>query len=339
MSSNLFRNIKTGFGCLSKLTSLILNEPDIVNAHIAEIERTIKSTNVFKKNEAGQDGSSGLLRRNTHRLEKALCFPIKKEFFAEKFITETVVAYLKLRKNPSSDEREITWANQVLTRYFKEVGKGNKTIENARSHYLTAGTSCADTCKTPYMYSSLSPSPVSIDGLEALCRQRVSCRWFLDEEIDVTSLHKAIDVAAQAASACNRQPFVFLQIKDANLRKKIVSIPYGTKGYGDDLPNLLVVVGDLSCIEKPRDRHLIYIDSSLATSQLLLAFTAQNLGSVPINWPDVEANHIKARKLLGLHDHHVPIMLVGFGKPKKEAMIPYSEKKDHKRLLKTYDEK
>ena len=103
------------------------------------------------------------------------------------------------------------------------------------------------------------------------------------------------------------------------------------------MPHLILVLGDLSSFAFERDRHLIYIDAALATAQLMLSFTAQGLASVPINWPDVEENHKAARQLLGLAPYHVPIMLVGFGVPNPDAMIPFSQKKPPQSLLKVYE--
>jgi len=100
--------------------------------------------------------------------------------------------------------------------------------------------------------------------------------------------------------------------------------------FGDtetQLPSIIVVVGNLGCYDEIRDRHLIYIDSALATMTLMLALSSSGLGSVPINWPDIPEKHEKMRKLLRLSRWQVPIMLVGVGIPDPETKIAYSSKR------------
>jgi nitroreductase len=69
----------------------------------------------------------------------------------------------------------------------------------------------------------------------------------------------------------------------------------------------------------------------------MLALTTLGLGSVPINWPDLPENHEAMRGLLGLAPHQVPIMLIGVGHPKPDALIPYSGKRSVERVLRIHD--
>ena len=283
---------------------------------------------------------SPLLRRNTHRLEKGLCFPVVKSVFADSYIGETVAAYASALACPNHDHSELEWARDVLHRYFDSVDRTSGRVAAAHLEFLRSETEATGSVsgKTPFAYSRLSgASLVSGEEFLELCQRRVSCRWFEDRGAPREKINYAVECASQAASACNRQPFEYLLIEKLDLRKKLVSLPFGTAGFGSELPHLIMVVGDLSYLAQERDRHLIYIDSALATSQLMLAFTAQGLASVPINWPDVEENHRQARAMLQLQDHHVPIMLVGFGYPALRTMIPYSQKKTPETLLRVYE--
>ncbi|MAK43557.1 MAG: nitroreductase [Spongiibacter sp.] len=305
-----------------------------------EMDAVAAGKSAFYRSVSTPGFNSPLLRRNIHRLEKGLCFPSGKELFAEKYIEETVSAYHCATENHLHDTGELEWARSVLKRYFATVSIQNERVVSAYQRYLdieneSDGGSLA---LTPFEFGSI-PKVKESWGEEfiSLCESRVSCRWFEEKKVPRSKVEYAVNCATQAASACNRQPFQFLLIENPELKSKIVSLPFGTAGFGTDLPHLMMVVGDLSNFPLERDRHLIYIDSALATSQLLLGFTAQGLASVPINWPDVEVNHRSARELLGLENYHVPIMLVGFGIPLEQAKIPYSEKKGVEALLKTYD--
>ncbi len=327
----LIRRLKKGLELTTQM--------ELIESHESELSSVSAGINKYQQTIKKPQQSSPLLRRNIHRLEKALCFPNRKPTFAAAYIQQTVEIYQRMLEVSNSCPQEMLWAEQVLTRFFNEVDSSDQKIQSAHSLYRDIEKNPSQhTICTPRSYSKVcDPTQISSEQFSKLCHSRVSCRWFTDKRVSDQQLHYCISMASQAASACNRQPFRFLHIKNDTLRKKVVNIPLGTKAFGDDLPELIMVLGDLSHFRFPRDRHLIFTDASLATAQFLLALVVQGLAGVPINWPDIHANHQKARKLLNLQEHEFPIMLIGFGHPKSDAQIPFSQKKNVSQLLSTYE--
>src|SRR5690606_11957944 len=113
-------------------------------------------------------------------------------------------------------------------------------------------------------------------------------------------IDKALLIGRQGPSACNRLPHEFKVVDDPKLVKQVARIPFGTGGYGDNIPTIIVVVGKQQNYFSARDRHLIYIDSSLATMGVILALEALGLSSTCINWPDFFPLETKMQKSLGL---------------------------------------
>ena len=95
----------------------------------------------------------------------------------------------------------------------------------------------------------------------------------------------------------------------------------------------MAVVGDLSAYPLERDRHLIYIDASLASMQLMLAAETLGLATCPINWPDIERAEQRIRDLLDLPPHERVIMLIAIGYGDPEGGVPYSQKKQSNVLV------
>ena len=106
-------------------------------------------------------------------------------------------------------------------------------------------------------------------------------RWYLQEPVPVELVCQAIDAAAQAPSACNRQPFRFIVSTEPESASRIADCAGGTAGFAQQLPAIIVVVGDLSAYPLERDRHLIYIDAALASMQLMLAAETLGLSTCP----------------------------------------------------------
>ncbi|OBP15317.1 hypothetical protein A5320_08105 [Rheinheimera sp. SA_1] len=280
--------------------------------------------------------SSALLRRNIHRLEKGLIMQPRRPVFASDYIGETVHHYADLHRYPDFDQAELNWAFQVLTCYFSVVSDGrNKLVDLARQQFINLPVVAAkDTTQaSPYTKREAVRAEVSFASLSKLFRQRRSVRWFLPTAVDVTIIRQAVNIANQAPSACNRQPFRFDVINGSKNAAKIASLAMGTTGFAENIPCLLVVVGDLSCYPAERDRHVIYIDSSLATMQLMLALETLGLSTCPINWPDIEFREKLMQQKLELEIYERPVMLLAVGYADPDGGIAYSQKKDDQLLV------
>jgi nitroreductase len=281
--------------------------------------------------------SDPLLRRNVHRLEKGLVMRPRNAVFAEDYVVETVEALGRSRD--ALDPAERRWAEDVLGAYFDAVAD-SPAIARARARYaeLVSGAhSTAREC-APQARERGIRSGVGFDDFYALCRQRRSVRWFLQQPVPLELVERAALAAAQAPSACNRQPFWFRYFGDPAEARQVTGIAMGTVGYADNVPALAVVVGDLSAFPDERDRHLIYVDGALAAMQFMLALETLGLASCPINWPDVERLERRMARRLGLPAHCRPVMLIAIGYPDPAGGVPHSAKKAPALLLKTDDD-
>ncbi len=281
---------------------------------------------------AGNPVSSPMLRRNTHRLEKGLIMRPRRPFFAEGFIVETVEAYARARALPDFSADELKWAYDVLTQYFSVVSD-TPVIRKARDAFerVNAEPACEGASSLarsiPFGRSESPLTSISFQDLQQLFIRRRSVRWYLDKPVPIDLIRKAIDAAAQAPSACNRQPFRFIVATDPVWTSKIAACAGGTVGFAEQLPAIIVVVGNLAAYPLERDRHLIYIDSALASMQLMLAAETLGLATCSINWPDVESAESRIQKILELPSYERIIMLIAIGYGDPEGGIPFSQKK------------
>ena len=288
--------------------------------------------------------SSPLLRRNTHRLEKGLIMRPRRPVFAEGFILETVQAFDRACETPNYSAQELCWAADVLGEYFSVVSD-TAVIRNAREVFTGAGDIKIEHHDTgqvqskPYLRSESPDLSVNFEDLQKLFRRRRSVRWFLPEPVPIELIYKAIDAAAQAPSACNRQPFRFIVATEPEWVSKIADCPGGAAGFSEQLPAILVVVGDLSSYPFERDRHLIYIDASLANMQLMLAAETLGLATCPINWPDMDSAEKRIGELIDLpaYERVVMLMAIGYGDP--DGGVPYSQKKQRDSLVTEFSPK
>lgn len=296
-----------------------------------EHQASLVAQQEFKKRFTAPITSSSQLRRNIHRLEKGLIMQPRKAVFAEAYIGQTLDVYLAALKSKTVCHSELGWASDVLSEYFAVVSE-TAVIKAARQRFIVfSNTSKSDSTDlpsaTPYRHQHLPANSVSFQQLQQLFIRRRSVRWFEPRQVDDTVLQQAIDAALTAPSACNRQPVQFHIINNNERAAEVAGYAMGTVGFAQNIPCLLVIVGDLSAYEAERDRHVIYIDASLAAMQLMLALETLGLQSCPINWPDVEPLERKMAAALGLALWQRPVMLLAVGYAAPDGGIAFSQKK------------
>ena len=288
--------------------------------------------------------SCALLRRNIHRLEKGLIMKPRRNVFAERFIQETVDCYVQSMRSTHLAIPERKWATDALDEYFKVVdttpiiNSAKKTYHSARNEMpktldLALEFPCENGTFKPYPYRNLPSTSINFDELKNLFVRRRSVRWYIDKAVPLDLIQRAANIASFAPSACNRQPYRFLF---CNEKEKVISIAdcaMGTVGFAENLPAIIAIVGDLSAYPAERDRHLIYIDGSLASMQLMLALETLGLSTCSINWPDIDAREQRIREIIDLKDYERVVMLLAVGYADATGGIAYSQKKENNLIL------
>ena len=279
------------------------------------------------------------LVRNTHRIEKGLLMRPRRDVFALDFIEETVSNFLILYKVPQfSSEPQIQWSYEVLTEYFK-VTSNHPVIEEQHKQFLSVtndllGSVSGSDSLIPYERNEKKKPNISYEDFLALTRYRRSVRWFLNKPVPHDLIDKALMAARQSPSACNRQPFEYRIIDEPEALKRVTNLPMGIKGYQHNIPMMIVVVGNLEAYFNERDRHVVYIDASLANMAFMFALETLGLSSCSINWPDIESLEKRMEKELSLKKYQRPIMCMAVGYPDSKGKVAYSEKRSIEKLRK-----
>ncbi len=219
------------------------------------------------------------------------------------------------------------WAYGVLTEYFSIVTDDDPGIARAREAFEALEAPKTTPDLHPYAVQDITPTSITYDQMMELARARRSVRWFLDKPVPRELIDQALLVARQSPTACNRLPYEFLIFDEEEQARTISRIPFGAAGYAQQIPTVIVVKGDLSNYFSPRDRHVPYIDASLAAMAFMFALQTLGLASSVINWPDFEPLEAKMAKTLGLKPYERVIMMMAVGYADPTGMVASSEKK------------
>ena len=156
-----------------------------------------------------------------------------------------------------------------------------------------------------------------MDG-RTLIRRRFSCRRYGPGPVRRETLEALIEAATWAPSGGNLQPWRFVVVLSAGLRRALAGAAYG-QSFVAAAPAVFVVCAvpeESARHYGPRGRDLYCIqDTAAATENLLLAATDLGLGACWVGAFDERA----VAQGLDLPDGWRPVALVAVGSPAEEA--------------------
>ena len=328
--------LKSARSFISFVVNFVTQTPKLSSIYYAFVSRHFHNEHFavisgISKNKS-EIGNMGNFRRNIHRIEKGLITFPAKPVFAESCIIDTVQSLKILIKN-STDTDTIYWALGVLTTYFAKVTE-TETILCAKKEFHQIKKSETDNFPTIYLASDRTRSNISFEDLFELNLQRRSVRYYQNKIVPRNLVEKAIKLALQAPSACNRQPFMFRIFDEPLLIREAAQLPIGANTFSDNMKMMIFIIGDLSNYFDERDKHLIYIDSSLAVMSFVLALETLGLSSCIINWSDIPANNKKLKLFLNLEKWEQCVMSISVGYADPLCGILSSVKKEYKNVIK-----
>lgn len=152
---------------------------------------------------------------------------------------------------------------------------------------------------------------------ELVCK-RYSCRNFdAQHPVDDALVRAVIETAQLAPSACNRQPWRFVAVRNENARAVMLA---KSRPSFNDAPVLLVCLGDHSQAwhRTADNKDHTNIDVAIAVEHICLAAAALDMATCWVCSFDVDA----VRQTLNLPEHLEPVALIPLGFADPEAPQP-----------------
>jgi nitroreductase len=156
------------------------------------------------------------------------------------------------------------------------------------------------------------------DFLE-LVKQRSSCRDYLEKPVPDEILNTCLEAARWAPSACNKQPWRFIAVKDSALRKQICDkalLPGIPMPWLKKAPLIMVLCAVKSLVTHslaPMLSGVKYhlVDIGIAGEHFVIAAENQGIGTCWIGWFKPKA----VRKILNIPRDVEILSLISAGYP------------------------
>jgi len=150
---------------------------------------------------------------------------------------------------------------------------------------------------------------------------RRSLREFNEKSISDEILKKAITLAIQAPSVCNRQPWHIYEIRNKKLIEHALSLQNGNRGFGDKINHLLIITTDLKAFFSSKERYQHWIDGGIFSMSLIMALHSVGIASCCLNWSQNIRNDLKLRSKIKIENEHSVIMLLAIGYPDEDNNV------------------
>lgn len=161
---------------------------------------------------------------------------------------------------------------------------------------------------------------------------RRSVREFTPETVTDEDIARAVQIAMQAPSVCNRQGARVHQFEDPRIIKSVLDIQGGFSGYKMP-PRLLLVTADLDAFLFAPERNQPFVDGGLFMMSLLLGLTQVGLGSCSLNTAMGTEKETAIRKIIDIPDHEVFISFIAVGHYEEKVLVPRSKRTDMGHVL------
>jgi nitroreductase len=165
--------------------------------------------------------------------------------------------------------------------------------------------------------------------IRSLILERRSVRHFqTDKVISNDLIEKAVKLAVNCPSACNRQPYKVRVIKEPSKIKALCEIQGGTAGFSE-IPLLLLITYSRTFYHNSIERNSGFIDSGIFLMNLVYSLSIYELDCCILNNAFSTKKDQKMRteiKTIGGDEEFVVFIAVGYGKV--DSFVPASIKNE-----------
>ncbi len=264
-----------------------------------------------------------------HRLEKSMSFRNRNSSSGWGATSDLVAHLMKYNKH----NREFTFHERVAIKVLGDF------IEATPSNAMqVAPRQVIEFWEQYKIYSSeiggvIEKSYESLQGgklsqPEDFFLTRHSVRDFDTKSVSIEDIERAISLALNTPSVCNRQSSYVYSLTSRTEIDKALSLQNGNRGFGHEVPCLLILCSDVSAFDTASERYQQWIDGGMFSMSIVWALHSLGLSSCCLNWSKGPLDDLKLRKIVNIRNEHTVLMMMAVGIPRESIKVCFSARKD-----------
>ncbi len=247
-----------------------------------------------------------------HRLEKSLSFRTRKLGSG----AEAIFALSKLFNEKEFDSDKPGFqervAVKVMNEFLQEMQSDDPRINESRGLCRALKNIEADAGGV-VMYTEQELLAGRLEDPERFFMSRYSVRDFQRKAVDRELIRRALQLAMKSPSVCSRQAWHVYHIEKREIIDNALKLQNGNRGFGHEVPCLLILAADLHAFDTASERYQHWIDGGMFSMSMVLALHSLGLGSCCLNWSKGPVDDMKLRKTLSIQGSHSILMMMAVG--------------------------
>lgn len=312
--------------------SFVINLKDLLLNYIIDFQLYYKYSNVFKVDNFNKKEAKIILYY--HSVEKGLLYEKIRPRFAQERIKNLHIFLNDVTVIKKSNLSQIRVAYQVMCEYYEfhlEIDvkiddyfsqEQYNSYKNILSNSYDKSFSGAIAYKKEDFYMHNQSNFYDFSS------SRKSIRDFTGEIIDTAIIEKAISLALNAPSVCNRQSSKVYLLQDKAKIDKVLSIQNGFTGHTENVKQLLIVSSDRNYFFSVGERNQLYIDGGIFLMNLLYCLHFYKIANCPANWGKTYKDETKVASVIDIPTSEKIICMIPIGIAKEDFKITLSQRRD-----------
>lgn len=263
-----------------------------------------------------------------HVLEKGLSMEdIKPNFGRER--ADLLIYYLKSICNEPNIRNNVHYKASINVLHAYQTHLKSSSVQYKELDEFLMNCSCDynGNFGGTKLVKSLQENDALKMSFSDLVSNRNSVRFFNGIKVNENTIQKAIQLAINSPSSCNRQSFRVIKVPDDKI-DDVLNVQGGANGYKDRINTLLAIGFDIESYQGVGDRYSGYIDASIFGSSLLYSFTSYGVHTLALNWSKPYKIDQRLRNIWDIKDSITICFFIAVGYIDDETRIPYSVKSD-----------
>lgn len=289
----------------------------------------IKYSGVFSNN--SEEKILGKIIYNYHSIEKGLINePIRYRFGKLKIKKLLHLLEIWIERNYNNNNSQFISACSVLVKYYYFHKNENQKVDDIipddkivlLQKYANENTGgILKLNSNDYFKNSLS-------SFDEFSNSRHSVRHFNGKKIDISIIEKAIALARNAPSVCNRQSVEVILVNNKDVAQSILTIQSGMNATAENVNQILIITSEIGSFISPVERNQMFIDGGIFLQNLLYALHFNRIAACALNWSKPFFYEYKVRKYLKISQRKRIIAIVAIGYPIENFKVPFSCRKE-----------
>lgn len=261
-----------------------------------------------------------------HRLEKSLSFRVRNKTSGWAAAND-LVFFLKKNKplNENSGFQEKV-ALKVLSDFVSgaDIATGkHREVES----FLNNNRHLAHDVGGVIDYRAETLKSGVLEDPENFFFSRYSVRDFSSVKVSPDQIKRVINLSLKTPSVCSRQAWHVYHIDNRDFIDEALKYQNGNRGFGHEIPCLLIITADLKAFDTAAERYQHWIDGGMFSMSIVMALHSLGIGSCCLNWSKGPIDDMRFRKKVAIKPSHTILMMLAVGYPKDDLKVCYSARR------------